>query len=236
MNVLAIDTSTPVGSLAVVSEGALRAEVGAFVRAKHGEVLLPQVERVLSLAGLDFQQVGLLAVGLGPGSFTGTRIGVATAKGLALSRGTPLVGVSSLRVLARAVCAPQAVVVPMVDAHKGELYVAAFRIARGEVAEELVAPTHDSPDAAVRRVRNAIGDACPVVCGDGLRRYRDVVRGAIGDHVEAPPVFDVPRASLLAVEALARYERDGASDLATLEPIYVRPSDAKLPERALKID
>lgn len=235
MHVLALDTSTYVGSVAVVSEGALRAEISARVRAKHGEVLLGHVEQTLAISGLCFAEIGLVAVGLGPGSFTGTRIGVATAKGLALGGGVPLSGVGSLRVLARGLGA-EGVAVPMVDAHKGELYVAAYRLRGGAVAEELVAPAHARPDVAVQHVREAIGDVTPVVCGDGLRQYAGVVREHFGAFVEAPPVFDVPRASLLALEAIERYERDGASDLAAIEPTYVRPSDATLPKRPLRID
>lgn len=237
MHVLALDTSTAVGSVALVTNGQLRGEVAALVRAKHGEVLLPHVERVLELADLEIREVDLLAVGTGPGSFTGTRIGVATVKGLALSGPTPVVGVGSLRVLARGLGVADAVAVPMVDAHKGELYVAAYRIRHGAISDELVAPLHARPVDAVREVRSIVGDDdVLVVCGDGLRKYGDVVRAELGAFIEAPSVFDVPRASLLAIEALARFERDGASDLATLEPTYVRPSDAKLPKRPLRVD
>jgi tRNA threonylcarbamoyladenosine biosynthesis protein TsaB len=251
MHVLAVDTSTLVGSVAVLSDGALSAEIHAHVRQRHGEVLLPHVERALELAGIAPKDLDLLAVGLGPGSFTGTRIGVATLKGLALSLGAPLVGVSSLVVLARGLTAGEAVAVTLVDAHKGELYAAAYRVdARGGVradgaggpriittdVHEIVPPCHAAPDEAVRRVRDAIGDATPIVCGDGLRSHADVVRAHLGAFVEAPRTYDAPRASVLALCALDRFARDGASDLASLEPLYVRPSDATLPKRPLRIE
>jgi len=236
MNVLAIDTSDDVGSVAIVAAGALVAEIAARVRAQHGEVLLPHVERVLELASVRPKDLNLLAIGLGPGSFTGTRIGVATAKGLALALGIPVVGVSSLRVLARGAVPGTGLAVPLVDAHRGELFAAAYLFRAGEVSEEILAPYHDVPHAALARVREAIGDATPTVCGNAVRRHGDVVREHLGSFVAASAVHDSPRASLLALEATVTLERHGASDLATLEPMYLRPSDAKLPNRPLRID
>jgi len=235
-HVLAIDTSTMVGSVAVLSDGELRAELAASVQARHGEVLLPHVERVLGLAGVQFREVGLLAVGLGPGSFTGVRIGVATAKGLALSGGTPLVGVVSLRALARGLSAAPALAVPVVDAHKGEVYAAVYHVGPQGITEELMAPFHSAPEDAMRTVRDVVGDRDVVLCGDGCRKYDDVVRRAFGEHVIAPRAYDAPRASMIALEAITHHALHGASDLATLEPLYVRPSDAKLPKRALRTE
>lgn len=236
MRVLAVDTSTYVGSVAVVADGAVLSEISAFVRAKHGEVLLPHVDRALELAGIAGKDLDLLAVGIGPGSFTGTRIGVATMKGLALGLELPLVGVSSLRVLARGLSAGDAIAVALVDAHKGELFAAAYRLEAGAVRDELVAPCHAAPDDAVRIVRDAIGEATPLVCGDGLRKHAEVARAHLGSFIEAPPAYDTPRACLLALEATEHFARVGASDLATLEPLYVRPSDAKLPNRPLRVE
>lgn len=236
MRVLAVDTSTYVGSVAVTAGGAVLAEISAFVRAKHGEVLLPHVDRVLDLAGIAPKDVDLLAVGIGPGSFTGTRIGVATMKGLALGLDAPLVGLGSLRVLARGLCAGDAIAVTLVDAHKGELFAAAYQLVDGAVRDEVVAPFHAAPADALRVVRDAIGHATPLVCGDGLRVHRDLVRAHLGSFVDTPPAYDTPRACLLALEATEHFTRLGASDLATLEPLYVRPSDAKLPNRPLRVE
>src|SRR4051812_2977434 len=121
MLTLALDTSTYVGSVSVTRGGELLAEWSAFVRASHGETLLPHVEQALTLAGVHLREVELLAVGIGPGSFTGVRIGVATAKGLALSLQKPLVGVTSLRTLAAGMPAGGGLLVPLLDAHKGEV-------------------------------------------------------------------------------------------------------------------
>src|SRR5690349_6667536 len=118
MRTLALDTSTLVGTVAVLEDGALRAEWSASVRASHGETLLPELARTLAQAGLTLAQIDLFAVGLGPGSFTGVRIGVATAKGLALAERKPIVGITSLQVLARGM-ASEPLRAVAVDAHKG---------------------------------------------------------------------------------------------------------------------
>lgn len=219
-----MDTSTELGSVAVLADGELRAELGARVRAKHGETLLPLIQQALAHAGLAPAEIDLLAVGIGPGSFTGTRIGVATAKGLAIALDRPMVGVVSLSAIARA--APGQLVVPIVDAHKGEVYVAAYE--RDGALVERVAPLHAIPTEAAARVRAAVSGEL-TVCGSGVRRYPELAQ-ALAPCTILPAIWDAPRAAMLALEAEERFVERGADDRAALEPLYVRPSDAKLPE------
>ncbi len=230
MLVLALDTSTFLGTVAVVKDGVLLAELSASVRATHGETLLPHVQHVLSLSGAKLADLDLFAVGIGPGSFTGVRIGVATAKGLALANQKPLVGVTSLQSLARGLTFGEGLGVPVLDAHKGEVYCAAY--ARDEQGElrEAVAPFHAPPEAAAQRLRGAAENQPLWLAGDGLDRYGEQFFGALGaPYLRAPRLMDVPRASCLAHEAVRRFGAEGASHLASLEPMYLRPSDAKLP-------
>lgn len=226
VRVLAMDTSTELGSVAVLIDGALAAEVGARVRARHGETLLPLVRGALDRAGLAVADVDLIAVGIGPGSFTGTRVGVATAKGLAVALDRPLVGVVSLAAIARG--APGAWVVPVVDAHKGEVYVAAYERV-GAALEERMAPFHAPPAEAFEALRARVPREGAVLCGSGLRRYPEHVDPAL---TVLPPLFDSPRAAIVALEAEERFRAAGADDRATLEPLYVRPSDAVLPAQS----
>lgn len=232
MKVLGIDTATNLGTVAVVVDGRLRAEIAGYVRARHGETLLPHVERALALAGLEPAELDLVAVGLGPGSFTGLRVGVATAKGLALARGTPLVGVGTLRVVARGVGVGGTLVAPVLDARRGEVFAAVYSIT-GAGSSEVLAPVHGAPEAVAARLREAVGQGVLLaLCGEGLRRYQDVLLPALGrPHIVAPAVHDVPRAALLVVEGEQRYHDHGADELATVEPLYLRPSDAELPQR-----
>src|SRR5690606_3548539 len=142
-------------------------EVGARVQARHGETLFPLLAFALEHAGLARTDVDLLAVGIGPGSFTGTRIGVATAKGLAVALDRPLVGVVSLAAIARG--APGAWIVPVVDAHKGEVYAAAYERV-GPALVERIAPFHAPPAEALARVQEQVPLGA-LACGSGLRRY-----------------------------------------------------------------
>lgn len=229
MRTLAIDTAGDHGVVAVTVDGEVRAELHARTRARHGETLLPTIERALAIAELDVASIDLLAVGLGPGSFTGVRIGVSTAKGLALARGTPVVGVRTTRVVERGLFG--ALRVPVVDAHKGEVFVAVYEAdARGALTPRLE-ETHGVPEDAARAVRDAIGEGTvPVLAGSGLALYRDRFLAALGREVViAPRAFDVPRGALLALEAEEALASRGPDDLATLEPLYVRASDAVLP-------
>lgn len=231
MLVLALDTSTYVGTVCVTRAGELLAEWSAFVRASHGETLLPHVERALSLAGVQLADIGLFAVGIGPGSFTGVRIGVATAKGLALAEQKPLVGVTSLRVLAAGMPAGAGVLVPMLDAHKGEVYTAAYtRDESGELSE-CVAPFHAPPSAAAQLIAERTSGRV-WLAGSGLARYGTELMEPLGARATRLPGYaDVPRGACLAHEAEVAFRRHGPSDLARLEPMYLRPSDAKLPSR-----
>lgn len=229
MRLLAMDTSTFVGTVGVVQDGELLAEWSASVRASHGETLLPHVARVLELAGIAFADIDALAVGIGPGSFTGVRIGVATAKGLALAQAKPLVGVTSLRTLARGLLGGAGLRVPLIDAYKGEVYAAAYALEPGGVLVEHIAPFHAPPAAAAARLLEAAGGEPLWLTGNGLSRYPELL-GAFGPSAQrAPGLCDVPRAACLAHEALLQLRQFGPSDLASLEPLYLRASDAKLP-------
>jgi len=223
VRVLALDTSTELGSVAVLVDGELRAEISARVRARHGETLLPLVAEALRLASVDKTDVELIACGIGPGSFTGTRVGVATSKGLAVALDLPMVGVESLTAIAEA--APGAWIAPLVDAHKGEVYAALYE-RRGAELLERVAPLHAVPDEAAAPIREAAGGQL-TLCGSGLRRYPELAEKLGGTVLS--PLWDAPRASAVALLAQARFERRGTDARGALEPLYVRPSDAKLP-------
>lgn len=231
MKVLAIDTSSPMGSVAVADGLDVLAEVAARVRARHGETLLPHVEGALASAGLEAADIELLAVGLGPGSFTGTRIGVATVKGLALGLGLPVVGVSSLRVLARAVAGPGCLAVPVADAGRGEVYFGVYQAGgQGASLTELGAPLAATPEVAARALE---GRGRLWLCGDGALRYREAFAALEG--CVAGSAFAAPRAAHLVAAGVAAHDSRGADELGALEPLYVRPSDAKLPQKPLRI-
>jgi tRNA threonylcarbamoyladenosine biosynthesis protein TsaB len=229
VRILAIDTSSEIGAVALLEHGAVRASMQARVMHQHGETLLPHVDRVLALSGLGIRDVELLAIGLGPGSFTGVRIGVATAKGLALAHGTPMIGVRTSRVLARAASGSLRLVA--IDAKKDEVFVAAY--ADGGPAGALVPlleDVHGAPSEVAARLAAIVGDARTAsLVGSAVGVHRAVFEAALPGVALLPEVLAAPSATLLAQEALEMHAVRGADEPSALVPVYVRGADAKLP-------
>lgn len=216
MKLCAVDTSTSLGSVALVEGDALVAEEARSVVNAHGESLVPMMDEVFRRAGWRPRDVERWGVGIGPGSFTGVRIGVATVAGIALATGAPVVGVTSLDAIAEGLV-PEAgeAIVPVLSAMKGEVFVQAT-CASGV----LLAPTH-LPIARAPEVIASLACSRRVLCGEGAKLL-DLA--CVGDHVlRADPPNDLPRAS-----AIARIAARRVPD-AVVEPLYVRPPDITAP-------
>lgn len=228
MKILAMDSSTLTGSAAVLDGGVVLAESACRVRATHSEQLLPLVREVLARAELPLDAMDRLAVGVGPGSFTGVRIGVATAKGLAVATGLPLVGVSSLDALAEGTWAlEEGALVAAIDARRGELYASAWRVSGG-VRVECVAPCNERPAALGELLSRVVraGDVAWVV-GDARDEDLEVLARALPVPLRrAPGACATPLARWVAWAAM---HGRGTVDDGAMEPRYVRGSDAKLP-------
>ena len=224
MRVLAFDTSTPVTAVAVMDGARVLAEDDAPNVDRHGDVLLPRVRAVLARAQLELPAIELLAVGIGPGSFTGLRIGLASAKGLALATGLPLRGVCSLRALAAGVIARAELTVAALDAGKGEVFAAVF--ARSDAGlQQRLPPFRALPELAGAQLAAACGGASSIaLAGTGARRYPELL-AAFGERAQlCEAEHDTPHGRCVAEQALALFREHGGSDLASLEPSYLRES------------
>jgi tRNA threonylcarbamoyladenosine biosynthesis protein TsaB len=223
--VLGIETSTPQTSVALgTEEGTVAAlELG---RGRPGdEVVVPAVDQLLSWAGATLGQVGGIAVGLGPGLFTGMRVGIATAKTLAQMLGVPLVGLASLDVLAFGARYSRQLVCAVIDAKRREVFHALYRPVPGGVAREggfeVSAPSRLAADLQARR------DDILLV-GNGALAYRRMLEEA-GSHVQvADPSYAFPRATALVELAVPRFQREEFDRVYDLQPHYVRKSDAQI--------
>ena len=239
MSLLGFDTSTPATSVCV-----LRADATVFesvpdaaalaLPPAHASELMPAVAELLERAEVDYGELEAVAVGVGPGTFTGLRIGVATARGLALAHGLELRPVSSLAALAaglrearRAEAAagdgqPAAQarqsppLLPLIDAKRGELFAALYE---GETVRW--SPFVAAPEALVERLREE--DVAPVAAGDGSVRFREVLEAA-GVRVE-PDGSPVHVVRALHVCRLARALPGVAPE--TVLPEYLRVPDAQ---------
>ena len=228
MLVLAFDTATLSGSVALVGPDGVIVEMSVHSKATHSERLLPAIHAVLAAADLRIADVEGFATGLGPGSFTGLRIALSTAKGLALGTGRPLVGVPTLDALA-ANMAPAPLLCPMLDARKGEVFAAIYRSAPdGALAKETrelsIDPERLMDEPILQR------EAGPVtVLGSGARLYADRIRRKLGGRaVFAPPERDYPRAAVVGRLGREELLAGRAHDPGRLAPRYVRASDAEI--------
>jgi tRNA threonylcarbamoyladenosine biosynthesis protein TsaB len=236
MRILAIDTSSPVSAVSLVDGGRVVAEDQIGSESRHAEHLLPRIQIQLGAAGWALSAIDLIAVGLGPGSFTGLRVGLATAKGLALATGIPVRGISSLAVLARAALEHAELALIAIDAGRGELFGGAYRGRAGQPLETILREHLALPEAFAREAA-ARGLGAASICGSGARRYQTEFAAGLGESLRScEPLFDLPQGRHVAWEARMGFEREGPSALARLEPVYMRPSDAKLPERPLSLE
>ncbi len=232
VHVLAFDTATPATTVALaLADGRVltrRHEPAEGERPGHVTELLPLALELLAAGELGFAQLDRIAVGVGPGTFTGLRIGVATARALAQAHGLPLVGVSTLRSLAvGAQSTPGAapsVTLAVLDARRGEAFAAAWgpREAERTAAEPLLAPAALAPQALADAVASL--PAGTLAVGDGAIRFRDVLEAA---GAEVPAVDSTAHRVDAAVHARLATTLEPAVDDAVL-PAYLRLPDAEL--------
>ena len=227
---VAIETSTPLGSVAVGREDRVLAEVSLGVQTRHAERVLPALEAALSMAGVEREGVEEVVVGAGPGSFTGVRVAGAMGKGLATALEIPLLAYSSLLALAASVPAGRPVCA-LFDARRGEVYAGCWTVTPAELREHLsprVGPVGSVLEAMVEEPGEAqegrSGAPTPLYAGEGALRYADALEAAGVARAEMPAV---PRASTLLWLAHHHPAAGRVEEPARWEPAYVRASSAE---------
>jgi tRNA threonylcarbamoyladenosine biosynthesis protein TsaB len=227
VRVLAVETSTLTGAVALLETGAVVAESRVSVAVTHGERLMAAIDGVLRAARWDLADVEAFAVALGPGSFTGLRIGLSTVKGLAFATGKPVAGVPTLDALAWALPFCAYPVCPVLDAKKGEVYAGLYRTLEGRL-EVLERPRAVAPATLAEELRAST--AGPLVfVGDGVAPFSSVLTEILGARAWLAPA-DLRLPSAVTVGELGGWalDRGEAADPATLVPLYLRASEAEL--------
>ncbi len=233
MLVLALDTTTRAGSMALMRDGRLLEERTGDPARTHGARLPGEILDMLGRHGLTLHDVDLYGVAAGPGSFTGLRIGIAAVQGLAFAAGRPVVGVSALEALARRTLRDgtgEALLGTWMDAQREEVFSALWAVTPGASADAGLGAVEEaavgSPGAALERWRARPDQRPLVLVGDGALRYRDLVASV------APEVRVVPQVPLLAgtiaLMAAAQAAAGAATGPSAIQPIYVRRPDAEL--------
>ena len=225
MKIVVIDTSGPVCGTAVMDEEKVYSEFTAQNRNTHSVSLMPMIEAALDAAGCGLNDLDAVAAVTGPGSFTGVRIGVATAKGLAHGAGIPCIPVDALEALSVSAGAFDGVVCPIQDARAGQVYSAAFR--NGERLEDNLPRKIEEYLETVR----PLGERFLFV-GDGVPVHRETIRAFLGEKaVFAPPHLCYLRPSAAGLTAL----RSGKStDYLGLQASYLRPPNAQKNKKLLE--
>lgn len=229
MLLLGIETATRrVGVVLASEEGMLgRVELGGHADAgppRHAERLVPAIRYCCDQTGAALDHVSAIAVGVGPGMFTGLRVGVTTAKVLALALRVPMIPIPSLDLLAYPLRHAHGLVVPAIDARRNELYYALYRTVPGGVqrASEYEIGT---PDDLVAELE-ARGEEA-LLCGDGALRFGSTF-GDVKRTELAGPAHAAPSLAALSELAIARYQREDFCAPDEVLPLYLRKSDAEL--------
>lgn len=224
MKVLAIDTSSIVATVAVMDNQKLISEYTLNHKKTHSQKLMPIIKDVLGVCELEVGDIDLFAVSTGPGSFTGLRIGVATAKALAHSVGRPIVGVSTLDALAYNIPYYHGVICPILDAKREQVYTAIYRWTNTiERVTDYMATSIDD----LLQILMTMNERT-IFVGDGVYSFREVIVDNMGRLADFPPKHSLmQRAATIAELGLEKYDMGYSDDYMTLVPFYLRKSQAE---------
>ncbi len=222
MKILGIDTSTPIGSVALIDDDNIVAEHTLNIVQAHSSRLMPAIDTVLKWGEITPHDLDGCAVGIGPGSFTGIRIGVATVKSLCYAVDKPIVGVSTLEAIAYNLRWTEGLICPILDARRSEIYGAIFHGGTEwqRITDDLCLPidafldildSHTTPDSSI------------IFVGDGLATYGDEVQSKHPETASfADTIFNVPRGAAIATLGANRLKEGDTDSYWTLVPNYVR--------------
>lgn len=225
MKILAVDSSGLVASVAVVQDEDLVGEFTVNYKKTHSQTLLPMLDEMAKMTELDLNTVDAIAVAGGPGSFTGLRIGAATAKGLALALDKPVIHVPTVDALAYNLCGHRDIVCPLMDARRNQTYAGLYRFEGNQmrVIKEQSALDIGEMIAEIGKIGQPA-----VFLGDGVPVFKPYIDGHAGvPYTFAPPHMNKQRAGAVAALAIQYYKEGKLTDAAAYKPEYLRLSQAE---------
>lgn len=223
MKILAIDTATITRSVALLENETVISESLCLAQEPHSKHLHDMINDVLTMAGVTLEAIDAFAVTIGPGSFTGLRIGVSTVKGLAFALNRPVAAVSTLEALSYPFGLSSMTIRPVIDARRGEVYTAAYQFKGGKL-------TPISPACLAVPETLCSDNKGPVLfIGTGASVYRDIIEKRMGTLAHfAPPSLAHIRGSIVGILAYQKLQKSDGSPLEGVSPLYIRKSDAEL--------
>jgi len=223
MNILGIETSTKTGSVAIVSENAVIAQYSLNIEVTHSERLMATVDRVLKDTGMAMSQIDGFAVAIGPGSFTGLRIGLSTVKGLALATGRPIAAVPTLKALAWNLAHSAYPICPLLDARKHEVYAALYTFDGPALVQVLAERV-----IALSRLADQISGKT-VFTGEAAHLFRAEIIKTFGDRALFTPRTSIlPSAAAVAELGLDMIKKNRQANPDSLTPMYIRRPEAEV--------
>ncbi|MFP3982399.1 MAG: tRNA (adenosine(37)-N6)-threonylcarbamoyltransferase complex dimerization subunit type 1 TsaB [Desulfurivibrionaceae bacterium] len=224
---LAIENSGMCGSVALICPSYCLGEYSLQSRQTHSKRLLPGIQRLIKDAGVGWQDIDGIAVSIGPGSFTGLRIGLSTAKGLATAASLPLIGISSLESLALQYSYTSTRICAMIDARKKEVYCALFKPETDGSLKRLTEDLALSPEKAMEYITEPT-----LFTGDGVQAYKELIREKLRDTAIIPfPHLSFPRAAAVGFLALSSWAENDFLDISKATPAYIRASEVEEKEK-----
>ena len=229
MKILAIESTGMVAGIAIVEEDNLLGEYTMNYKKTHSQTLLPMLDELGKMIELDLNTIDAIAVSKGPGSFTGIRIGSATAKGIGLALGKPIIPVPTVDAMAYNLWGTDKLVCPLMDARRRQTYTGLYAFENGEL-KTIIAQCVVDISEIIEKI-NAYGKSV-IFLGDGVPVFKDyIAEHVMVDYAYAPATCNRQRASSVAVLAQKLFEEGVVESAAEHKPDYLRPSQA---ERELK--
>ncbi len=225
MKVLAIDTASSVATVAVVSDEKLLGEVMVNSPKTHSQKLMPMIESLLDQLDMSVADMDGVAVTEGPGSFTGLRIGLATAKAFAHAHGLPVASISGLEGLANNVSFYEGLICPIMDARRQQVYTAVYKNVNGEL-EALETSCNILIDELIDRL--AERDEPVMFLGDGIYTFKEIIQSRLGDRAHFAPVhLSMQMASSVGALGLKKFANDFGIGYSEVKAEYLRKTEAE---------
>lgn len=225
MKILGIDSSGLVASAAIADEKNIIAEFTVNNKQTHSQTLLPMIEKVVDMSGIELEQIDAIAIAAGPGSFTGLRIGSATAKGIGLALKKPVVSVPTLEGLAYRVSVFDGIICPIMDARRNQVYTGIYKMDKGNLvclSDQKAVDIHEIMEELEKY------DEKVIFLGDGVEVQRETIEKEFKkEYCFAPIHLSKQSAAAVAVLGDIYFNQGKAEDAAEHKPIYLRKSQAE---------